>query len=130
VTWWTIFAGYLLGWVLAVRPAMRRRMLQEVCDPWGHTRAQCECWGDSRYAPRGAIADRTGEDVAAAVALAAVWPAWLALTVVVKTSAAFGRGIKTAVDRATPLTRPELERRLAEQQQEIARLTAQIGAES
>lgn len=132
MTWWMVLAGYLLGWVVAIRPAMRERMLEEVCARCKH-REGCQCRGCCVYqkrAPRGALAERTGRDVANSMVLAFCWPvllaAWLFMVAVTSTA----RGVTKVVVRAVPLTEPELERRLAEQQREIARLTAQIGGES
>jgi len=136
---WVLVAVWLVGWLLAVRPSMRRTMLQEVCS---RCRAHwsCDCrtpdeWrgsdfhrgGKVRRAARGSLFERTGGDVAAAVWFAAWWPVWLAVVVLRVTLRALGAGVKTAVIRATPLTGPELERRLAEREAEIARLTKEIG---
>jgi hypothetical protein len=137
--WWVTLAGYLFGWLLAVRPAMRRRMLQQVCAACHHhdclsalftlftfsTICVCYC-ADQRRVVRGAVAERTTRDAAAAAWLALWWPAWLAGALAVRLFTAFAHGVA----RVTPLTRPELERRIAEQQREIQRLTAQIGGES
>jgi hypothetical protein len=125
---WLILAGYLLGWVLSLRPAMRRWMLHEVCVS---CRLGRSCPFDSGYkhgrrAARGAIEDRNGLDAAGAVWIAAWWPFRLvavAFWVLLRT---IGGGLGRAV-MAGRLTEPELERRMREQQAEIARLTAQIG---
>lgn len=132
--WWLVFAVWLVGWVLAVRPSMRRRMLQQVCRVCAHRRCSpeaCRCICSRHDAvPRGAARERTGVDVAAAVWFAAGWPLWLVVVTVLVTLVAAGAAVKTAVIRATPLTGPELERRTAEQEAEIARLTELIGGGS
>lgn len=117
---WVLVAVWAAGWVLAVRPSMRRTMLQEVC-------SKCEgrLWCDCKNAPRvvrGSQFERDGGDVAWSLWIAAWWPVWLWIVCTRITL----RGLSAAVIRATPLTGPELERRIAEQQAEIARLTEQI----
>jgi hypothetical protein len=126
---WLVLAAYVLGWLLAIRPAMRRRMLQKVCDRCGRN-ATCQCgtWGRGQWVVRGAEYERTGGDVAAAVWFALWWPLWLAWRVVALLARLFGSGVMAAVDRATPLTTPELERRLREQDAEIKRLTSEMGS--
>lgn len=132
MTSWVCVAVWLVGWLLAVRPSMRRTMLQEVCSK---CRADvCDCASSARVfgqdppplAARGALRDRTGGDVAWSVFSAAWWPVRLAFVVLRAALRALGAGVKTAVIRATPLTAPELERRITERDAEIARLTAQI----
>lgn len=133
MTGWLLAAVWLVGWLLAVRPSMRRTMLQEVCSK---CRADgCDCARSARVfgqdppplAARGALRDRTGGDVAWSVWSAAWWPAWLTIVVLRTALRALGAGVTTAVIRVTPLTGPELERRIVEQRDEIARLTEQIG---
>jgi len=137
-----LVAVWLVGWLLAVRPSMRRTMLQEVCSNCGRTGCDCKVWDshpefpdvislrDYKRAPkvvRGSRFERTGGDVAWSLWIAAWWPGWLTVVVLRATLRTLGAGVKTAVIRATPLTGPELERRLKEQQAEIARLTKEIG---
>lgn len=134
---WLIFGAYLLGWLLAVRGSLRRRMLTKVCRKCGKESARSP---SSRYCdtpnpmvheepdtPRGAVRERNGRDVAVAIWVAAWWPLRLFFVALYRTVAALGGGIKTAVLRATPLTTPELERRLREQEAEIKRLTSEMG---
>jgi hypothetical protein len=128
---WTALAVYMLGWVLACRPALRRRMLAEDCID---CRLSKSCPADYGRAhgpkkPRGAISDRDGWDVAAAVWAAMWWPLWLLAFLLWRTLRLLGAGVKSAIFAATPLTQPELERRVAEQQAEIARLSKQIGVQ-
>lgn len=132
MAFWMVLAGYVLGWMLACRPAMRRRMLGEDCID---CRLNEDCPADygrkhGPKKPRGAISDRNGWDVAAAVWFAMWWPLWLAAFVLWKTLRLLGVGIRSAVFAATPLTQPEMERRLAEQKAEIDRLSKQIGVKS
>lgn len=139
MTPWVYLVVWVVGWLVAVRPSMRRTMLQEVCSQctahWS-----CGCREDSewhgtdfrhggkvRRAARGSLFERTGGDVAWSVWIAAWWPVWLWLVCTHQTLTWLGAGVKTAVIRATPLTAPELERRCTEQQAEIARLTKEIG---
>ncbi len=126
---WLILATWCAGWLLAIRPSMRRTMLQKVCDncsgSWG-----CECSGRVRLVIRGSKFERTGGDVAWSMWIAAWWPVWLAIVVLRKTFTVLGAGVTRAVIKATPLTSPELERRLVQQQAEIDRLTKQIGKAS
>lgn len=133
MTGWLLVAVWLVGWLLAVRPAMRRTMLMVVCSDC-RAPSGCTCsgrpWDAATRVVRGSAFERTGGDVAWSVWIAAWWPVWLAFVVLRKTAAAVGAGVKTAVIRATPLTEPELERRIAEQQEEIARLTEEIGGSS
>jgi hypothetical protein len=68
--------------------------------------------------------------VAAALWYAACWPFTLAWRLLTSAARLAGRGVTTAVSRTTPLTQPELERRIAEQQREIARLSAQLAEDS
>lgn len=121
MTGWVLVAVWAAGWVLAVRPSMRRTILQEVCSAC-RGRALCDCKDKSRVV-RGSQFERTGEDVAQSLWIAAWWPVWLTVVALRR----LGAGLKTAVIRATPLTGPELERRIAERDAEIARLTEQIG---
>ena len=126
---WLIFGAYLLGWLLAIRGSLQRRMLTNICRRCGReTRQDCFIWVHEADTPRGAVRERNGRDVAVAICAAAWWPLRLLVVAFYRTVAALGGGIKTAVTRATPLTKPELERRLAEQQDEIKRLTEQIEA--
>lgn len=123
---------YAIGWLAAIRPAMRRRMLQKLCvgcareESYGHP-YQCQYAYHERYMPRGAMYERTGGDVAWAIFAAAWWPTHLLWTIAVRLVQLFGAGVKRAVDYVSPLTAPELERRLSEQAAEIERLTRQIG---
>lgn len=128
MTGWGILAGWLVGWLLAVRPSMRRTMLQQVCAGCGHSSCacrRCSCYDSRRFptAARGAVRERTGGDVAHALWVAAWWPLWLTVVLLRKAFTALGAGVTTAVIRATPLTGPELERRIAERETEIERLT-------
>lgn len=128
-----ILAAYLLGWLLAIRPAMRRRMLGEVCSYCQASSSDARHYnifhpGESRYIPRGALRERNGNDVAWALFTAAWWPPHLAWAILVKLAWLLGAGVVHAVNRATPLTAPELERRVAEQAREIDRLTRQISS--
>jgi hypothetical protein len=126
VSGWITFAAWCLGWLLAVRPSMRRTMLREVCSECGGDWL-CDCdrstgaYGVRNPKPPRVVAgskfDRTGADVAWSLWIAVWWPVWLLTTCV-----------KRGVIRATPLTGPELERRIAERDKEIERLTKQIGA--
>jgi hypothetical protein len=134
-----LVAVWLVGWLLAVRPSMRRTMMQQVCAKC-EAHWSCDCrepseWngtdyrrgGKVRRATRGSLFERTGGDVAAAVWIAAWWPLWLTIVVLRVALRGLGAGVKTAVLRATPLTGPELERRIREQQVEIDRLSKEIG---
>jgi hypothetical protein len=127
VNGWLILVAWALGWVTAARPSMRRTMLQKVCSKcqggW-----LCDCNGEPRRVVRGARWERTGADVAWSVWIAAWWPVWLAFSTIRFGLRRLGRGVTQAVIRATPLTGPELERRVAEQVKEIDRLSKQIGA--
>lgn len=133
-----IVAVWLLGWLPAVRAALRRRMLQQVCERCGFDWL-CSCRGPGgchyntgRYpiprpeVVRGAEFQRVGGDVAWCAWLAAWWPVWapalLIFRIVRRVLSAFGR----AVIAATPLTEPELARTITEQQAEITRLMKEI----
>jgi hypothetical protein len=127
---WVYFTAWLVGWLLAVRPSLRREMLRVVCSGCSHRRCDgsycnCPCARRPRK-PLGAVRERTGGDVAMAVWIAVWWPAWLWWVCTRITFRAIGLGVKTAVLRAVPLTAPELERRIAERDAEIKRLTKQI----
>ena len=76
--------------------------------------------------PRGSLREREGRDVADAILKAAFWPPHLAWFILATTAKLLGDGVKAAVTRATPLTPPELERRIREQQTEIKRLSDQM----
>ncbi len=125
-----MLVAYLLGWLYAIRPAMHRRMLQEVCVECDH-KNDGQHWSvvhsrRDRYAPRGSIRERNGYDVGWALLAAAWWPTHLAWTILVQLARPLGAGVTHAVNRAAPLTAPELERRCAEQAAEIERLTGYI----
>lgn len=130
MTWWEILAVWLAGWLIAVRPSMRRVMLQIICSRCRGGACDCDRrWHEpsrARKVVRGAEFERTGGDVAHALFVAAWWPVWLTFVVLRTTLRRLGVGVKAAVLWATPLTGPELERRIAERDAEIARLTAQI----
>lgn len=127
---WLIFGAYLLGWLLSIRGSLHRRMLTEVCRRCGRPSEGGGCGRRVHEAdtPRGSLRERNGRDVAVAVWAAAWWPLRLFFVASYWTVAGLGGGIKTAVLRATPLTTPELERRLREQQAEIERLTSEMGS--
>lgn len=135
MTVWLIVVVWCLGWLLAIRPTMRRTMLELACNQCQST-SSCSCalhaeiWRGEK--PRrvavGSLRGRTGSDVAWSVWIAAWWPAWLVIVAIRAVLRALGAGITRAVIRATPLTAPELERLLVEREQEIDRLTKQIGA--
>jgi len=127
VTGWVILALYVLGWLLAVRPMMRRRMLRDVCDYCGMDWACGHAAAWRGRLVRGSRFERDGTDVAMALLGALWWPLWLAFLAVRWSALLAGRTVRRAVFSATPLTVPELERRLAEQQKEIDRLGAEIG---
>lgn len=135
MTAWTILSVWLVGWLLAIRPAMRRRMTQQVCTrcdevvlPQRRPEVHSAWYGHTpAYVIRGAMRERDGYDVAEALWRAAWWPAPLTWWLVTVAARLAGRGVMTAVVRAAPLTAPELERRIAEQHAEIERLTRQIG---
>lgn len=110
---------YALGWILAIRTALQRRMLREVCDRCGYATCWCSPY---RSTARGAMFDRRGVDVAAAMWVALVWPLWC-LAVLARY---VGCAVTSTVDRATPLTIPELQRRVRDRDAEIQRLTANI----
>jgi hypothetical protein len=131
--WLSLALGaWLIGWLLDVRPALRRRMLAQLaveCDL-----PNCPDRDRSRLHPefcrpvlrvRGAIRERNGTDALMAILCAAWWPVRLTVILLAGLLEAAGRGVG-AVVLSAPLTAPELERRLHEQQAEIARLTAQI----
>lgn len=122
---------WLGGWLLAVRPAMRRRMLLRVCVQCGAINDNCfyrgaSGWHPARYATLGAARERNGRDVNAALWRAACWPFTLAWWLLAGAARLAGRGVTAAVIRSTPLTEPELERRIAEQAREIERLGRMI----
>lgn len=136
---WSVLAVYVLGWVLSVRPALRRRMLAEIQVPCD--RPDCpnldsdlihpnHC--DPVFRPRGAVRDRRNADAWAAVGWAGIWPLTLLAvglaSVLYVVFAAADRGVGAFVLQA-PLTGPELERRLREQEAEIDRLSKQITEE-
>lgn len=133
---WLIFGAYVLGWLLSIRGSLHRRMLAEVCVHCGHDHVgrredhHGNCYRSEASLPRGAVRERNGRDVAVAIWAAAWWPIRLLFVAIYRTVAALGGGIKTAVLHATPLTTPELERRLREQEAEIKRLTSEMEATS
>lgn len=131
-----IAVGYLFGWATAVGPTLRWYMLREVCTHCQHndcfcTVTNCSCICSSYYRkPRGAVRERTGKDVAAAISLAFFW-LFTALGLAVAALAChLGHGIKWLFLRLTPLTGPELERRERERAAEIDRLTQEINGRS
>jgi hypothetical protein len=128
---WLWLASWVTGWLIAVRPSMRRTMLREVCSECSYA-WMCDCDRDEagrkrKPKPKRVVAgskfDRDGYEVGWSLWIAAWWPVWLAFA----SLRLFGRGVARGVIRATPLTAPELERRIAERDEEIARLTKQIG---
>jgi hypothetical protein len=134
-----ILVAWFVGWLLAIRPAMRWRMLLPVCTKCGSINDECftPAWNrvdgyflKANHRPAhvalGAMRERNGRDVAAAVWRAAWWPILLAWWLIEKAARLVGRGVTTAVIRSTPLTEPELERRIAEQAREIERLGRMI----
>jgi hypothetical protein len=133
-------AAYLVGWLVAVPPTLRWYMLRDACDGCGHHSCGdgCPCSCDRfnpfepRHgrAPRGAVRQRTGGDVGVAISGAAFWPLTLLIRIVAALAWIVGVGVTSAVLRTTRLTGPEMERRLRDQQAEIARLTEQIGSDS
>lgn len=124
-----ILAAYVVGWLLAIRPTLRRWMLTEVCPACrvgNNCRAQYSNGPHSHdLKARGAISDRDGRDAAGAIGCAAWWPIRLVFIAVAFVVRGAGRGIRSAV-LSGQLTGPEMERRLREQQAEIDRLSAQI----
>ena len=131
---WVALAVYLLGWVLDIRPALRRRMLAEVqvpCDrpdcrdreQWIIHPQHCE----PVFRHRGAVRERDGGDAAAAVLVAGLWPLHLVGLALGLVLYGAGRGAGALI-LGGRLTVPELERRLREQQAEIGRLTKEIGS--
>ncbi len=128
---YSLFTAYLLGWLCAIPLAMKRRMLQELCfgcwrtEHYGHP-TQCHYAYQNRYVPRGSLHERRGGDVAWALFAAAFWPTHLLWTILARLARLLGAGVTHAVNRAAPLTAPELERRCAEQAAEIERLTGYI----
>jgi hypothetical protein len=130
---------WLAGWLIAIRPTMRRRMLLPVCTKCGAINDDCFIFPGStargefpvtnhppKYAALGATRERNSRDVAAAVWRAAWWPILLAWWLLAGATRLAGRGVAAAVIRSTPLTEPELERRIAEQAREIERLNGLI----
>ncbi len=123
-----VATAYLLGWLIAIPLAMRRHMLRELCNRcWraesaGH-RPDVYHSSGYRFVALGAMRERNGGDVAWALFAAAFWPTHLLWAIIVRVARLLGAGVERAVNKATPLTAPELERRIAEQQREITRLT-------
>lgn len=120
-----IVVSWLLGSLLGVRPMLRRAMLQKVCDHCD-SGVGCDCVS-TRLVVRGAKFERTGFHVFMACWTAAWWPIWLPALGFAKVATLLGGQVTRAVIAATPLTGPELERRVDEQAEEIRRLTEQIG---
>jgi len=133
-----VVAAWALGWLAALRPALRRRMQQPVCERCGYSGFGCRCrdslgwrYGTAAAAPRpevirGAEFVRTGGDVAWCAWLAAWWPVWAPAILLFRIVRAVLRAFGRAVIAATPLTQPELTRTIAEQQAEIKRLMKEI----
>jgi len=122
--WWLIVGAYVVGWLLSIPGALQRRMLGWECPGCRGVRCYNRSHGDD--VRRGSYRERTGKDAAIAVARATYWLPRLIAVLVVGVLRSSGRGMVGLINRATPLTGPELARRMAEQEQEIARLTAQI----
>lgn len=114
-----VLAVYLLGYVLSVRPALRRRMLRKCCEMCRRNIYHTTCKGKPR-AVRGAISDRNGVDAFVAILEASWWPVrllalWLAFLLGIT-----GRGIG-AVVLSGKLTMPEMERHERERTDELQR---------
>jgi hypothetical protein len=131
-------AGQVLGWIVTVPIALRRRMLQVICslclwpmpesgdgkhDSELHIKAR---WrggsGEWKRGQRGALYGRYPVDVAWAIWVAFWWLPWLVGTATVRAALLVGRGVFWGANRVTPLTAPELQRVTQEQAREIARL--------
>jgi hypothetical protein len=122
--WWLILAAYAVGWALSIPGALRRRMLGLECPKCGSS--MCDIRSHGKDEVRGSLRDRRGSDVAVAIVRAVFWPIRMVVVFIGAMFRLGGRGVVAAVNRVTPLTGPELARRMAEQEREIARLTAQI----
>jgi hypothetical protein len=131
--WLPIIFVYVAIWALSIPGALRRVMLKEVCERCmrGPSAEGCIRYTSPQrhggFKPRGAIRNRNDGDVAAAIWWAAWWPVRACARVLVAVAVLTGRGVRVATLKATPLTEPELERRIREQQAEIERLTEEVG---
>lgn len=131
--------------ILAVRPALQRQMLKQVCADCGyawtcpvacpeHSRRGYYGEGRGGYKQgnrvvRGAKFERDPYDVLLALWLAAWWPVWVVIRLVKALWRGMGFATRAAgrsIAEAVPLTGPELDRRIKEQSAEIERLTDEI----
>jgi hypothetical protein len=133
----TALIVYATGSVASIPGSLRRRMTAPVC-------RQCWEYGNSdnhhdhraraTEVPRGSLEERNTWDAIVAIVRALFWPLRLAGHAIVRTLRGILAGIDALVLRTVPLTAPELQRRdeeqakrLAEQQADIKRQTAQLG---
>lgn len=142
--WWLIGAIWFIGVLWSIPLRLRARMLGWVC-PESKQRPQSSeiqwidgvgnrCMNHRRaLVRRGAVRDRTGADVAIAAARTLYWPAQLIVWLCTRSMQKTGHGFAWFVDRITPLTEPERERRnrelearLTAQQREIEQLSAKL----
>ena len=126
------WAVYTIGWMLALPGALRRRMLATICSACGgqwahHSNSARDCRRrGGKDIPRGAMRERNGWDVLAACGRALCWPVMLPVRIM----RFLARHGSRTINRAVPLTAPELERRMTEQRAEIDRLTKQIESDT
>lgn len=127
--WLVLAAVYLAGWALEVPWALRRRMLARICVYCHHGGTRAGHSGHRKRHPtavRGSLRDRNGRDAAAALVAAAFWPYHRCRAMGVRAAKTTAAVVTRVVLRTTPLTGPELDRRITEQQADIDRLSAQV----
>lgn len=137
---WLLLAAYVLGLPVAFRVALRRHMLEPICERCYHNPYHIHAYyhpGDAAEVvnertrcvrvPRGSIRDRSPRDLRCALRRATFWPLTGAFWIILLIRDLIVDGALSLTDRLLPPTAPELERRIREQREEIKRLTEQIG---
>lgn len=136
---WLILPAYVLGVALRTPFSLRNRMLAVYCNQCNKAKRFCEVewhkegryWHsngkpENYYVVRGADRERQGKDAGAAILLASAWPVWVPFLIFRRVAWLAGQAVKRLVFYVTPLTEPELNRRLEQQRREIVRLHEKI----
>lgn len=129
---------WVVGLLVATPGRLRARMRAEVCSGCGLSQEGCKNairteqqaqqlrhpYREFRYhsykpVARGGLRERSGGDVAMAMAVAAAWPVSLPLWLGVMVFVGFGLSVKKLIFWATPLTEVERQRQARELEESI-----------